>query len=341
MATFLVTGGAGFVGSHLTELLLELKHTVCVLDDLRSGYIRNLKGCSDPVFWNAAAEIGTASPDCILPLGKELVFYKGSITNSALVDSLLANHSIDTIFHLAAIVSVPYSCAHEEETIRINYDGTRTLCELARMNGCRALVHAGSSAEYGDLAPLPAREQYITGKTMQNSPYGRTKYKAGRFVAGQREIIGTSLRCFNIFGPRQDPTSQYSGVISKFMECVTHRKQMTVFGDGEQTRDFIYVKDVAAAYCAAAGLTGTTSAGTETERIFNVGSGAPISINRLAEKVISLSGVKVPIANISPRLGDIKHSFADISRIQDTLSWRPRTGLEEGLKETYAWYKNQ
>lgn len=340
MAEFLVTGGAGFVGSHLVEKLVHLGHRVVVLDDLRSGYLRNLRWCMDEKTWNTVSRIGPQSMDCRKDLNAQIVFYRGSITDEAALATVFQNHNFEAVFHLAAIVSVPYSVSHEQETITVNLHGTQKVIEAAAKARCAALVHAGSAAEYGDQAPVPAPEFYVTDEIKQQSPYGRTKYLAGRHTAEAKGLRGVSLRFFNIYGPRQDPTSQYSGVISKFMSCAAKGENLPICGDGLQTRDFIFVGDVVRAYLCAAGVENPGALEKfPGERIFNIGGGTRITINQLAESVVKVSGSPSRITHITERPGDIRHSCADISKAQKGLGWKPEVGLESGLEITYAWYK--
>ena len=339
MANCLVTGGAGFVGSHLAEKLVHLGHKVLVLDDLRSGYMRNLRWCMDEKTWSDVSRLGFSDADIRMDLGLGMVFYKGSVTDASLLASVFHEHKIQAVFHLAAIVSVPYSVSHEEETYAINLQGTQKVLEAAAAAGCTTMVHAGSAAEYGDRSPVPAPEAYVTGDVEQQSPYGKTKYMAGRHVADASGLRGVSLRFFNIYGPRQDPASQYSGVISKFMACAAKGEDLPVCGDGEQTRDFVFVGDVVRAYLCAAGLGGSAVAAYTGERIFNVGGGSRISVNELAEAVIRVSGTSGRIKHVAERPGDIRHSCADISRARHGIGWEPEVPLKTGLEITYDWYK--
>lgn len=339
MANCLVTGGAGFVGSHLVEKLVHLGHNVLVLDDLRSGYMRNLRWCMSERTWNSASLSKFSDPDLRMELGNGVVFYKGSVTDDAVLLSILREQKIQAVFHLAAIVSVPYSVSHEEETFSINMQGTVKVLQAAIAAGCPTMVHAGSAAEYGDRAPVPATEAYVTQQVQQQSPYGKTKYMAGRHVADAGGLRGVSLRFFNIYGPRQDPASQYSGVISKFMACAAKGEDLPICGDGEQTRDFVFVGDVVRAYLCAAGLENPAIIAHKGERIFNIGGGNRVSINQLAQAVIEVSGAPSRIRHVAERPGDIRHSCADISRARQGIGWKPEVTLEQGLEVTYEWYK--
>ncbi len=340
MSDYLVTGGAGFVGSHLVEKLAHLGHRVAVLDDLRSGYLRNLRWCMDEKTWTGISRLGNHSAPCRRDLGPQVTFFKGSVTESKDLESVFREFSIQAVFHLAAIVSVPYSVSHEQETCEVNLQGTQNVIAAASAAGCPALVHAGSAAEYGDAAPVPVPETYLRGAIEQRSPYGRTKFLAGRAVSDAPGIRGVSLRFFNIYGPRQDPTSQYSGVISKFMSCASKGEDLPVCGDGLQTRDFVFVGDVVRAYLHAAGIEEQDRIGSYSgERIFNVGGGSRVTVNELAAAVIKASGAASKILHVAERPGDIRHSCADIARIRQGLNWSPEVGLEHGLGITFAWYK--
>lgn len=325
----LVTGCAGFVGSHLTQALLDLGCRVVGVDNLLSGKMENMAGFEDhPGF----------------------VFRRASIEEPGLWDRLFPQDGpFVAVFHLAAIVSVPYSMQHEEETYEINERASLRLLAAAELNGARRFVFAGSAAEYGAEDRLPIREEYADETTVQLSPYGRAKYLVTRAVA--ESPIGVSLRFFNIYGPRQDPASPYSGVISKFMACAAEDQALTIFGNGEQSRDFVFVQDVVDAYLAAAGLRG----GPLAPGIYNVGAGHPVKILTLGWLILVLTGKpylamtcvegeeRTPegeqVCLFYPvRSGDIPHSVADVGRLT-AAGWSARTVLSLGLARTIAWYR--
>jgi UDP-glucose 4-epimerase len=328
--TVLVTGCAGFVGSHLTEALLAGGHRVIGVDNFFSGKPQNMLGFrDDPRFF----------------------FHERSVIEPGLWDELFDRYGrIHCVFHLAAIVSVPYSMSHAEETHAINYLSTEQLLGAAQHAGTERFVFAGSAAEYGAEGRMPVREIYACDETLQLSPYGRAKFLSTRLVS--QSGIGVSLRFFNIFGPRQDPSSPYSGVISKFMSQALADAPLTIFGDGEQTRDFVYVHDVVRSYLYAAGMAeGRGLSGG----VYNVGTGTAVKIVALARMVLILTNKPNSILThftqdaeqgqpaclfYPSREGDIVHSVADIAAIVQGSDWRPQTVLSVGLARTIAWYRS-
>jgi UDP-glucose 4-epimerase len=311
-----VTGVAGFVGSHLAERLLRLGCDVVGVDNFFSGKRENLEALAlDPGF----------------------SFYEQSVTEPGLLTRIKERHpQVSICFHLAAIVSVPYSVDHPEQCVQVNHTATVTLLGESRRLGLDAFVFAGSAAEYGTETRMPLKESYATEGTERLSPYGETKYVGSRAVAAERvEPRGVALRCFNIFGPRQDPSSPYSGVISRFLSMAIEGESLTIFGDGHQTRDFIYVGDVVEAYVIAAGL--AESGAGPAAGIYNIGAGGRISVLHLAEVIQSLTGNRKSISFFPQREGDVRHSQADISRFATATGWRPKVTFEEGLKRTLQW----
>jgi UDP-glucose 4-epimerase len=308
----LVTGVAGFVGSHLAEALLALDHRVVGVDNFFSGHRENMASFGDhPDF--RFHESSVEEPGLLSRLGRE---YGG----------------LEVCFHLAAIVSVPYSVDHEEETLRVNWDATEALLGEAEAMGLSRFVFAGSAAEYGEDERLPLLEGYVTPETRHLSPYGRAKHLSTQRVAASP--IGVALRCFNIYGPRQDPRSPYSGVISRFIDFAVAGQSMVIFGDGLQTRDFIYVGDVVSAYLAAAGL-GAFPSPLEPG-VYNAGTGVGISILELADTIRDLTGNPSSHRFMPERPGDIRHSLASIAALRDRSAWRPGVALREGLGRTIA-----
>ncbi len=305
----LVTGVAGFVGSHLAERLLSLGHGVVGVDNFASGYPTNLSSFADhPAF----------------------AFHERSVTEPNLLVKLKESHpNLGRCFHLAAVVSVPYSVEHPEETMDVNYHSTMMLLHESGRLRFEAFVFAGSAAEYGNDQRLPLREEYATEETAQLSPYGRAKFLSSQAVA--RAPHGAALRFFNIFGPRQDPKSPYSGVISKFIELAFSGKPLTIFGDGFQTRDFIYVSDVVDAYLCAAGLMGASK---PPPGIYNIGTGVRTPIVELAETVRELSRRLNPCRFLPERPGDIRHSVASAALFSGVTGWVPKISLKDGLRDT-------
>ncbi len=306
----LITGVAGFVGSHLAEALLALDFQVIGVDNFFSGHRENMKSFQDH---------------------RDFHFRECSVEEHGLLGRLRREHpALDVCFHLAAIVSVPYSVDHEEETMRVNWHATEDLLREAEGLGFSRFVFAGSAAEYGEDDRLPLLESYVTPETKHLSPYGRAKHLSSQRVASSP--IGVSLRCFNIYGPRQDPRSPYSGVISRFIDFALAREPLTIFGDGQQTRDFIYVGDVVSAYLAAAGL-GEFRVPLP-HGIYNAGTGVRISILELADTIQDLTGNSFHHRFMPERPGDIRHSLASIAALQEHSLWRPRVQLREGLRQT-------
>ena len=304
---YLVTGGAGFIGSNIVDELVRRGQQVVVLDDLSSGKEENLAAVRD-----------------------KIELHIGSITDLAALQSACAG--ADYVIHLAARTSVPRSVANPIETNHVNIDGTLNVLVAARDAKVRRLVFAASSSAYGETPELPKRESMPSAPI---SPYGVTKL-AGELYA---QVFGrayglenTSLRYFNVFGPRQDPTSQYSGVLSRFMLAVIRGESPVVYGDGEQSRDFTFIAnvvDVTLRACEAPGSSGM---------VINGGTGARITLNEVLKLLEKITGRKIKAKYDPPRTGDIKDSQADISRARDLLGYRPIVDFEQGLKLTWDWY---
>lgn len=300
----LVTGGAGFIGSHIVEHF-QGKAEIRVLDNLRTGYKRNLDGL-----------------DC--------EFIEGSITDMETVKR--AVEGVDYIFHLAAMVSVPESMFKPRECVEINVNGLLNVLEAASAAGCKKLVLASSAACYGDNPTVPKIE---TMYPEPRSPYAITKldgeyYNALFTTEGKLETA--SLRFFNVFGPRQDPKGAYAAAVPIFIEKAIKGESIGIFGDGEQTRDFIYVKDIVGGLvfaCTTPGVTGT----------YNVGYGAKMTINDLAETIIGATGSSSVIEHKEERPGDVKHSMASADKLR-AAGWRPQHTLAEGLAATVEYFKN-
>ena len=306
----LVTGGAGFIGSHLVDALLRQGARVTVIDNLTTGKKENLQHA-----------------------GPGLDFHEGDIRDQALLRELM--DGVDVVFHQAAVVSVPLSVAQPLVSADINEMGTLAVLETARQAGCRRVVLASSSAVYGDDPELPKREAMALRPL---SPYAIQKM-VGEYYAGLYYTLygmeTASLRYFNVFGPRQDPSSPYSGVISIFMDRASAGRAPVIYGDGEQTRDFVYVRDVVAANLNAA--TAKDAAG----RTFNIGTGLTITINRLWQRVAELAGIDLAPEYQAARDGDIVHSVAAIDAARRHLGFAPAVPFEDGLADTYRWYGNR
>lgn len=309
----LVTGAAGFVGSHLAERLLAEGFFVVGVDDFSSGHRENLAS---------------------LLTNPQFGFHERSVTESGLLHALKARYpGLESCFHLAAVVSVPYSIEHPEATMEVNYRATVGLLREAERLGFKVFAFAGSAAEYGDDQRLPLLEGYAMEHTKHLSPYGQAKYLASREVAASP--CGVALRCFNIYGPRQDPGSPYSGVISRFVTMALAGKPLTIFGDGQQARDFVYVSDVVEAYLCAARLCREGRGGEV--RLYNIGTGTRTSILELAETVNELVGNRSGLTFGPERGGDIRFSVASVEAFRTAAGWQPRVSLREGLRCTCEW----
>ena len=305
----LVTGGAGFIGSHLVDELVANGCRVTVLDDLSTGHRHNIDH-----------------------LGDRIDFVEGDIRDAGLLNQ--AVKGCEVVFHQAAVVSVSQSVLDPSHSCEVNDLGTVRVLDASRQNGVRRVVMASSSAVYGDDPRMPKTED-MAPKPL--SPYAVQKL-TGEFYAsvfgGLYGLETVCLRYFNVFGPRQDPSSPYSGVISIFMNKATAGEVPTIYGDGGQSRDFIYVKDVVRANLLAA--TQAEAAG----QVFNVGTGVIIRIIDLWKLIGGLSNVKIDPVFDPPRAGDIRESVSDIGRIRQSLGFRPQMALRQGLIDTLAWYRN-
>ena len=305
---YLVTGGAGFIGSNIVDELVRREHTVVVLDNLSTGKESNLAS-----------------------VRKKIELNTGSITDLAAVQA--ACHGADYVIHLAARTSVPRSVEDPLDTNHANIDGTLNVLVAARDAKVRRFVYAASSAAYGETLALPKVE------TMQPdpiSPYGVTKYVGELYAQVFGRVYGlenASLRYFNVFGPRQDPTSQYSGVLSRYMLAIIRREQPVIFGDGEQSRDFTYVENIVDETLRACESSGASG------KVFNAGTGVRITLNEVVRQLEKVTGKKIQAKYDPPRAGDILHSQADISLARKILGYEPRVPFEEGLKRTWDWYK--
>jgi nucleoside-diphosphate-sugar epimerase len=299
---YLVTGGAGFIGSHIVENLLADGHHVRVLDDFSSGRLENLA-------------FATSHP--------RLEVVQGDVRDFAQMRRVMKG--IDGVFHEAAMVSVPQSVEQPELSADVNARGTAHVLGAAREAGVRRVVFASSSAVYGDDAPVPVTEEAAPAPM---SPYGVDKLYGEHLGTLYDSLYGLetcALRYFNVFGPRQDPSSMYSGVISIFVEGLRSGRPLTIYGDGEQSRDFVYVADVVRANRLAMA---TPARGF---RALNVGRGERTTLNELVKIVGRLAGKDVSVSYGPPRAGDVRHSQADVMRIRSELGWMPAWSLEAGL----------
>ncbi|MGH9941483.1 MAG: SDR family oxidoreductase [Pyrinomonadaceae bacterium] len=309
----LVTGGAGFIGSHIAETLLRQGARVRVLDDLSTGHLENLE------------EIGGAG-------GGDLDFVRGSVNDQASLGRALAG--VEVVFHEAAIPSVPRSVEDPRATHEACVDATFDLLLAARDAGVRRVVYAASSSAYGDQPTLPKVETMAPDPL---SPYAVAKlvgeYYCQVFTRAYK-LETVCLRYFNIFGPRQDPSSQYSGVISRFIAALAGGANPVIFGDGEQSRDFNYVANAVQANLSAA------ESPHAVGQVINVANGERITLNELAEALKKLTNRSdAQIEYREPRVGDVRHSLADITRAREMLGYEPQVGLEEGLRNTLEWWK--
>lgn len=298
----LITGGAGFIGSHIVEHF-QGKADVRVLDNLRSGFMHNLSGF-------------------------DVEFVEGSVTDRQTVRK--AVEGVDYIFHLAAMISVPESMHKPLECVEINTQGTLIVLEEAAKASVKKFVLSSSAAIYGDNPVVPKLETMLPEP---KSPYAITKLDGEyycRMFAEEGRLDTASLRYFNVFGPRQDPKSQYAAAVPIFIHRALRNEDITIFGDGEQTRDFIYVKDIVAANVFIA---------TESDShcVHNVAYGKSITVNELAEKIIALTGSKSGIIHGTEREGDVKHSRACIDSIK-SAGFTPSGSFDEGLKQTIDFF---
>lgn len=308
MASYLVTGGAGFIGSHLVEELARRGEQVRVVDNLSTGKRQNLAHVA----------------------GVELVV--GDLAELDVARQAVAG--MDYVLHQAAIPSVPRSVSDPVTSNRSNVDATLNVLVAARDAGVRRLVYAGSSSAYGDTPTLPKHEGMPTSPL---SPYALQKLVGEQYAAMFTKLYGfdtVTIRYFNVFGPRQDPLSPYSGVISLFISALVDGRRPTIFGDGEQTRDFTFVANVVDGVLRAASAAGVAG------RTVNVATGGRISLNELFATLRDLTGSTLEASYAPARPGDVKHSQADITRARQVLGYEPIVGLREGLGRTLDWYRS-
>ncbi len=300
----LVTGGSGFIGSHIASLLLSHNHEVTVLDSSESSLPERAGGAT---------------------------LIRASVTNAKEVEE--ACKGCDWVFHEAAIVSVPESFKDPEKTHEVNVGGTINVLEACRKNDVERVVLASSAAVYGDAPGLPKKE---TDEPAPQSPYGDSKLQneldARRYFE-EHSLKTVSLRYFNVYGPGQKADSQYSGVISRFLHCALHGKRPMIYGDGSQTRDFVFAKDVAEANLLCA------ESRKAPGEVFNIAGGSAISLLELWGKIAAVSGCNLEPVFEEKREGDILHSLASIEKAASLLGYKPATSLKRGISETFNWMK--
>ncbi len=310
--TVLVTGGAGFIGSHLVERLLAEGAHVRVVDDLSTGRRENLAD-----------------------VGGDIELHEASIVDPDVCDRVCSGAT--WVFHEAALPSVARSVANPRATHEACATGTLNLLSASARAGVRRFVYAGSSSAYGDTPTLPKREEM---PPRPRSPYAVAKLTGEQYAVVFPDLFGLEtvvLRYFNVFGPRQDPTSPYSAVIPLFIRAALEGRAPTIEGDGEQTRDFTYVGNVVEANLKACKAPADGVVG----QVFNVGCGERISVNRLWRLIRSLSGAEVDAVHGEARPGDVRDSLADLTRIHERLGYEGEVGLEEGLERTVAWVRQE
>ena len=307
MPTYLVTGGAGFIGSHLAEELLHGGASVRVVDSLITGRRDNIAHL------------------------KRLEFIEGDLADFDVARRAVAG--VERVLHHAAIPSVPKSVLDPIASNRANIDATLNLLVAARDAGVRRVVYAGSSAAYGDTPTLPKTE---TMPTAPLSPYALQKLVSEQYCQMFTQLYGletVTVRYFNVFGPRQDPSSPYSGVISLFISALCEERRPIIYGDGGQTRDFTYVANV------VDGVLRATEAADASGEVINVAMGGYVSLKQLFEMVRTLVGATVDPIYQEPRAGDVRDSQADIAKAKRILGYEPSVSFEEGLAKTVAWYR--
>ena len=303
-----VTGGAGFIGSHIVEHWVNQDAEVHIIDNLRSGYLTNVE------------------------LFPDAIFHKGSITDRELVFNVLEN--TDYVYHLAALISVPESVEKPHECVDININGLLNVLDAAKEFGVKKIVFSSSAAVYGDNPESP---KTINMKPEPKSPYGITKLDGEYYLQMYNELYGmgtVSFRNFNVFGPRQDPKSQYAAAIPIFISRAIKNEPLIIYGNGEQTRDFVFIKDVVKANILAA-------TNPDVNGVFNLALGKPTSINQIAKEIIKNTGSKSEILYEKERTGDIKHSLASIKETVDIIKFHPSFNLQEGLEETINYFRSK
>jgi UDP-glucose 4-epimerase len=310
MKLALVTGGAGFIGSHLVEGLLARGGAVRVLDNFATGKRENISHVTDKI---------------------ELL--EGDVRNLTTVRSAMRN--VDVVFHEAALPSVERSVKNPLESNEVNITGTVNILLAARDANVQRVVFAASSAAYGNTAQLPKEESMMPEPL---SPYAVSKIAGEQYAKIFQQLYGLStisLRYFNVFGPRQDPTTQYAGAIAKFISCALEGKPYPVFGDGEQSRDFTYVSNVVDANLLAA------EAKLDGAPLMNIAYGKRATLNEIIGMLNELTHQNLPAQYLPERAGDVRHSHANLKRAQEILGYAPKVDLLEGFRRTLEWYKGK
>jgi UDP-glucose 4-epimerase len=306
----LVTGGAGFIGSHITDRLLALGHEVRVVDNLSTGNRANLAHVED-----------------------RIDFQLGDLCKPA--DAVRAVDGVDVIYHLAALPSVPRSLKDPWGSHDANVNATVHLLQAAVKAGVRRVVYSSSSSVYGDTPELPKVESF---EPLPRSPYAASKLASEQYVLAYARgglLEGVALRYFNVFGPRQSPSSAYAAVIPLFMAAALEGRPATIFGDGEQTRDFTYISNVVQANL----LAGTRPAEIVSGYPVNVGAGDRTSLQQLASLIREVTGRPLVCESVAPRAGDVRDSLAGLERTKRLLGYEVEVGLREGLQKTWEWFR--
>jgi len=307
---YLVTGGAGFIGSHIVEWLVREGKSVRVIDDLSTGRRENIALFSG-----------------------EIEFIEGDVRDLKVVRD--AVNGVKYVFHQAAVPAVPRSVKDPLATNAANVDGTLNILVAARDAGVKRVVYASSSSVYGDTPTLPKHEDM---RPEPRSPYAVSKLAGELYCRVFHDVYRletVALRYFNVFGPRQDPASQYSAVVPKFITALLRGDPPTIFGDGKQSRDFTYVGNVVEANLLAARASGAAG------EVFNIACGERITVGELARLLADIVGVEREPVHAPPRPGDVKHSLADIAKAEESLRYRVRVGVREGLRRTVEWYQER
>ena len=304
----LVTGGAGFIGSHLAERLVALGHRVRVVDNLSTGDATNLTR-----------------------IGDKAEFIRGDLCDPAVCKRAVAG--IEVVFHVAALPSVPRSLKDPWGSHDANVNATMRLLDASIHAKVRRIIYSSSSSVYGDTVVLPKTEAV---EPLPRSPYAASKLAAEQYVlafARSGAIEGGALRYFNVFGPRQSPHSAYAAVIPNFLQAALEGRPAVLYGDGQQTRDFTYVENVVEANVLAASAPARTASGA----VVNVGAGMKTSLLGLISLICSVTGRHLSHVRLPPRSGDVHDSLASLERAEQLIGYRPRVSLEEGLRRTWAW----
>jgi nucleoside-diphosphate-sugar epimerase len=312
----LITGGSGFIGSHLVEALLRTEAVVRVLDNLSTGRRENLQEVLQR----------TADP-------RRMALIEGDITDRQTVQE--AMRGVDYVLHQAALPSVPRSVKDPIGSNRVNVEGTLNILTAARDAGVKRIVYASSSSVYGDSPTLPKREDMPTDP---RSPYAVSKLAGEAYCRAFTKVYGVetvSLRYFNVFGPRQDPSSPYAAVVPRFIEALLQRRPPVIFGDGKQSRDFTFIANVVQANLLAMQAPGVAG------EVFNIACGESVDLLTVLDLLAELSGHAIEPEFQAPRAGDIRHSWADISKAQRLLGYRPVATFREGLQQTVAYFRQR